>query len=77
VRVETGGGGGYGPPFDRPVEAVLEDVLGGLVSVAAAREEYGVIISKDAIDEQATAVLRDRRPPVRAFHRHGYVDALT
>ena len=47
------------------------------MSVAAAREEYGVIISKDAIDEQATAVLRDRRPPVRAFHRHGYVDALT
>lgn len=77
VRVETGGGGGYGPPFERPAEAVLEDVLGGSVSVAAAREEYGVIICDDTIDAQATAILRDRHPPVRAFHRHDYVDALT
>ena len=77
VRVETGGGGGYGPPFDRPAKAVLEDVLGGLVSVAAAREEYGVVISGDTIDANATATLRERRPPVRAFHRHDYVDALS
>jgi N-methylhydantoinase B len=77
VRVETGGGGGYGPPFDRPAATVLEDVLGGLVSVTAAREEYGVVIYGDTIDAQATAILRDRRPPVRAFHRHDYVDALT
>jgi N-methylhydantoinase B len=76
VRVETGGGGGHGHPFDRPTEAVLEDVLGGLVSVTAAREEYGVVIFGDTIDTQATAILRDRRPPVRAFHRHDYVDAL-
>jgi N-methylhydantoinase B len=76
LRVETGGGGGYGPPFDRPAEAVLEDVLGGLVSVAAARAEYGVVIAGDAIDVEATAVLRDRPPPVRAFHRHDYVDAI-
>jgi N-methylhydantoinase B len=76
VRVETGGGGGYGPPFERPADAVLEDHLGGLVSVAAAREEYGVVISGDTIDADATARLRERRPPVRAFHRHDYVDTL-
>ena len=76
LRVETGGGGGYGPPFQRPAAAVLEDVLGGLVSVAAARAEYGVVIVGDAIDAEATAALRDRPPTVRAFHRHDYVDSI-
>ena len=32
LRMETGGGGGYGHPFDRPAGKVLEDVLGGYVS---------------------------------------------
>ena len=26
LRIETGGGGGYGHPFDRPPEMVAEDV---------------------------------------------------
>jgi N-methylhydantoinase B len=76
LRIETGGGGGYGPPFDRPAEDVLEDVLGGFVSVRAARSEYGVVVADGAIDAAATAALRDQRPPVRAFHRHEYVDAI-
>ncbi|HET6182247.1 MAG TPA: hydantoinase B/oxoprolinase family protein [Acetobacteraceae bacterium] len=76
IRIETGGGGGYGPPFDRPAAEVLEDVLGGFVSADAARSEYGVVIANGAVDEEATAALRDRRPQVRAFHRNGYVDAI-
>jgi N-methylhydantoinase B len=76
LRMETGGGGGYGPPFERPAESVLEDVLGGTVSVRAARQEYGVVISDGVIDTAATEALRDHRPPVRAFHRHEYVDAI-
>jgi N-methylhydantoinase B len=76
LRIETGGGGGYGPPFDRPAEDVLEDVLGGLVSIHAARSEYGVVIADGAVDAAATAASRDKRPPVRAFHRHEYVDAI-
>ena len=32
LRIETGGGGGYGHPFDRPPESVLDDVLGGFVT---------------------------------------------
>ena len=76
LRMETGGGGGYGPPFQRPAEAVLEDVLGGTVSVRAARQEYGVVIAVGVIDAAATAALRDHCPPVRAFHRHEYVDAI-
>jgi N-methylhydantoinase B len=76
LRMETGGGGGYGPPFERPPQDVLEDVLGGTVSVAAARLEYGVAIADGAVDVVATAALRDHRPLVRAFHRHEYVDAI-
>jgi N-methylhydantoinase B len=76
LRIETGGGGGYGPPFDRPAEDVLEDVLAGFVSVAAARTEYGVAIVDGTVDGIATAALRDRRPAVGAFHRHAYVEAM-
>jgi N-methylhydantoinase B len=75
-RMETGGGGGYGPPFERPPEDVLEDVLGGTVSVEAAHREYGVIIADGAVDAVATEAARNHRPPVRAFHRHEYVDAI-
>jgi len=35
-----------------------------------------VVVVGDAIDAAATAALRDHRPPVRAFHRHDYVDAI-
>ena len=37
LRIETGGGGGYGHPFDRPPESVLDDVLGGFVTDDRAR----------------------------------------
>ncbi|MEQ8298094.1 MAG: hydantoinase B/oxoprolinase family protein [Nitratireductor sp.] len=76
LRMETGGGGGHGHPFDRPAERVLEDVLGGYVGVDAARENYGVVITNGAIDRQATAALRRQRPATRRFHRQEYVDAL-
>lgn len=42
--VETGGGGGYGPATERPVERVLRDVRAGYVSLAAAKQQYGVVI---------------------------------
>jgi N-methylhydantoinase B len=77
LRIETGGGGGRGHPFDRPPEEVLEDVLGGYVSAEAARRLYGVAIRNDEVDGQASAALRARRPAVKAFHRGAYVDALS
>jgi aryl-alcohol dehydrogenase-like predicted oxidoreductase len=40
---------------------VLEDVLEGYVSAAAAREIYRVVIADGRVDEQATAVARERR----------------
>jgi N-methylhydantoinase B len=76
LRIETGGGGGHGHPFDRPVEKVVEDVAGGFVSAAAAERLYGVRIVDGVVDVAATERLRSQRPPTRAFHRHEYVDSL-
>ncbi|WP_135822188.1 hydantoinase B/oxoprolinase family protein [Halostella litorea] len=62
VSNRSGGGGGYGDPYDRDPEAVREDVLDGYVSPGAAREEYGVVVSEDGeIDREATAELRAGR----------------
>ena len=41
VRIDTGGGGGYGDPRRRSPDTVREDVRKGYVSVAAARTVYG------------------------------------
>jgi N-methylhydantoinase B len=51
-------GGGYGNPFERDPEAVLFDVLEGLVSAEAAEQHYGVAISGNAVDGARTAQLR-------------------
>jgi len=54
------GGGGYFDPLTRDMQAVLDDVLDGFVSIAAARSEYGVVIDPTSmmIDITATASLR-------------------
>jgi N-methylhydantoinase B len=62
-----GGGGGWGDPFERDPERVREDVLDELVSVEAARRDYGVVLTGSvedfslAVDPQATARLRAAR----------------
>jgi N-methylhydantoinase B len=76
LRIETGGGGGHGHPFDREPEAVLADVRAGFVSVEAAAAEYGVVIRDGALDQAATAAARNRRGPEKMFHRTAYEDVL-
>ena len=65
-----GGGGGFGPAWERPVEKVREDVRQEYVSPGAARELYGVVIDPDtlAVVETATAALR---ASIRAEHDIG------
>lgn len=71
VDVTLPGGGGYGPPRERPVTAVLTDVVEGYVSTEAAREVYGVEVrylgnadtlvrlpEDYVVDEEQTARLR-------------------
>jgi N-methylhydantoinase B len=71
VRVVTTGGGGWGDPLEREPDLVQRDVLEGKVSLAAARDDYGVVLTaiagKDeyAIDEAATAALRAKLKAAR------------
>jgi N-methylhydantoinase B len=58
--IRSGGGGGYGAARERPAEDVANDVRQGYVTVAAAKELYGVVIDAEtfAMDDAATARLR-------------------
>ena len=59
--MEMPGGGGIGDPMQRDPERVADDVANGLVSAAAARDRYGVVVGPDgAVDAAATAGLRGR-----------------
>jgi len=64
VRLETPGGGGYGPPTERDPTAVTEDVRLGYVTPGAARDHYGCIVSSQGVlDPEAT---RKTRAAMRA-----------
>jgi N-methylhydantoinase B len=53
------GGGGMGDPVARDPRLVARDVRNGLVSVEAARRDYGVAVSPDGrVDAAATRALR-------------------
>ena len=47
--IRTPGGGGYGDPRDRAVEAIEEDVLNGLVSIEAAHGIYGKELTRNSL----------------------------
>lgn len=53
------GGGGYGHPYLRSVDAVMQDVAAGVVSKEAAALEYGLVWQVDGqLDAQATVAKR-------------------
>ena len=54
-------GGGYGDPMLRTPQAVLEDVLDGLIDADMARDSYGVIIDGTTLDHAATQALRGEK----------------
>ena len=56
VVLERAGGGGFGLPADRQFERVVDDVLDGYVSRAAAIDAYGVDARR--LDEQLDERLR-------------------
>jgi N-methylhydantoinase B len=62
ISFQQSGAGGYGDPFERDPILVLEDVLDDYVSMEAARDEYGVVITGTGadlrVDERATMALR-------------------
>jgi N-methylhydantoinase B len=71
IGMETAGGGGYGRPTERDLDAVLADVLDGKVSEAEALAVYGVVVrlAEGTIDPAATAELRARFAAGEIDHR--------
>jgi N-methylhydantoinase B/oxoprolinase/acetone carboxylase alpha subunit len=63
-QIVAGGGGGFGPPQDRPIEAVVDDVRNGFVSHETARKVYGVVVIEKngdlAAAEEESRRLRDQ-----------------
>jgi N-methylhydantoinase B len=68
-RHEVAGAGGWGDPLERDPAAVLRDVRNGFVSLAAARDSYGVVMTERplAVDGPATEVLRVRMAAARGW----------
>jgi len=53
IRIRTTGGGGWGDPLDRNVDAVVRDVRWGKVSRHGARDDYGVVVVGSLDDPRA------------------------
>ena len=58
MRVASGGG--YGDPLEREAQLVLADIRAEIISLAAARDVYGVVVdaATGTIDVAATESLR-------------------
>tara|TARA_B100001123_G_scaffold445633_1_gene597737 strand:+ start:899 stop:2911 length:2013 start_codon:yes stop_codon:yes gene_type:complete len=72
--LRSSGGGGYGHPFHRDLEAVMHDVVEGYVSLEQADEAYGVIFETHG--ESLTldvAKTEDRRSHVQPYSRDLYL----
>lgn len=79
LQVRTGGGGGWGHPFDREPERVRDDVVNGMVSLAGALADYGVVLDPGSLDIDQAATRAHRaahRQHVRRFHNGRYVDEM-
>jgi N-methylhydantoinase B len=70
IRIRTTGGGGWGDPLDRPYDEVVRDLRWHKVSVAGAREDYGVVVAgppdDPRVDEPASDALRAARRAARS-----------
>jgi N-methylhydantoinase B len=62
LTMHGAGGAGYGDPLERDPELVRLDVQDGLVSVAAAAADYGVVLDPETldIDVEATHSIREK-----------------
>ena len=60
IRLEGAGGGGYGNPLERDLQAVFEDVIKGYVSIEGAQRNYGVFINSETmtVDIEKTKEIR-------------------
>jgi N-methylhydantoinase B len=49
VSLVTGTGGGYGDPYARPVEKVVDDVKNGYITPEMAEKDYGVVVDPETL----------------------------
>jgi N-methylhydantoinase B len=69
ARLITGTGGGYGHPYARPPERVIDDVMNGFVTPAQAEKEYGVIVGAATL--VPVALTPERRSYELLSSQHG------
>jgi N-methylhydantoinase B len=67
IEFDSAGGGGYGNPLERDPLAVKADVVNGYVSIAKARDDYGVVIDPATlkVDLEETDKTRGSREKTR------------
>jgi N-methylhydantoinase B len=58
LNVISSGGGGWGDPYQRDPEMVWQDVRDGFISWVKARQDYGVVLTKEGVDHEQTVILR-------------------
>ncbi len=60
IKAILPGAGGFGDPYERDVNKVLEDINKELVTIKAAKDDYGVVIDQEnmKIDLEATLKIR-------------------
>ena len=63
IQFHSAGGGGYGDPLERDLQAVEQDVFNEYISIEKARDDYGVVIDSKTlkVDLKATGKLRAAR----------------
>ncbi|HKT19974.1 MAG TPA: hydantoinase B/oxoprolinase family protein [Stellaceae bacterium] len=63
IMIRSGGGGGFGPPDERPLAAIEDDVKQGYVSLEAAERDYGVVFDRSTMTIDRAATEEKRRKP--------------
>ncbi len=78
LHYETAAGGGYGHPWEREPQRVLDDLLDGKISLDSARDIYRVAVDLKTgiVDEEETARLRAEPPPEAAVQVAQISDAV-
>jgi N-methylhydantoinase B len=62
ITIDAPGGGGYGNAFERDPEMVVSDVVEGYISIASARDDYGVVVNAETfeVDMEETKKIRNQ-----------------